>query len=200
MFEGSRNLLNNFDDEKLIALIIKGYKPAEEELFKRNMKELKGIVEHYCKDISEAEDLIQDTVITALEQIRNRKFEYQGKPIIAYLNGICKNLYRKNLRDGKYRSFITTSDILLDYIVSIDEDDQMEIEFIECERNIIVKRVFDQLDPICEQLLIYYYYNDLKPRHIIKLMPGFSTTQAISRRKHKCLTKIKRNIKKLQKN
>ena len=200
MFEGSRNLINNFDDEKLIALIIEGYKPAEEELFRRNMKELYGSVEYYCKDINEADDLIQDSVIAALEQIRNREFEYQGIPIIAYLKGICKNHYRKYLRDGKYRSFITTSDTYLDYFVSIDEDDQMEIESLECERNKIVKRVFDQLDPICEQLLIYYYYNDLRPRHIIMLMPEFSTTQAISSRKHKCLTKIKRKIEKLQKN
>ncbi len=85
----------------LLGLIKSGDKSAREELFRRSLPMLRrfahGRLPHYRRDTAETEDLVQVTLIRALNRIDD--FESRGRgAFFAYLRTIMMNAVREEIR------------------------------------------------------------------------------------------------------
>lgn len=193
---GIINMENNrfFDDDELIKLIISGNRDAEGNLFKKYYSKLLNKIASGFVNIEDAEDLAQDTFIIAIVNIKNGKYVHR-QTLFSYLLGISWRLRHKYFKNKKFNSPINDNTNIIDFGWKNDDED---IEIIEAKRINSIVQAIKSLDEPCRKLLTYSFFDGLKPRKIIKLMPELGTTVQISKKRDKCIEKIKRRVKKLK--
>lgn len=96
----------------------------------------------------DAKDAIQEAFIILDKQVRNGSFE-RDKPLKQYFLGICAGRVYSNKRSQKR---INESDEM----PVIVHPDTPETETLETERKNIIRRLLNQLDDKCRDLLTHY--------------------------------------------
>lgn len=97
------------------------------------------------------EELVSDVIFTIWKN--QDKLDINRK-IAPYIAGITKNLVKKKYRDTK------VFDNIEDYEDNLIEDSNIELQFIENERNKYIMKHLDKLKKEDKTIFILYYFNE----------------------------------------
>ncbi|MFC5048430.1 RNA polymerase sigma factor [Aquimarina hainanensis] len=165
-------------DQVIITGIINGNEKILTRFYDENIRYIQGYVLRNHGKPEDVEDVFQDALMVLYQKLNSGIFELTGS-IRTYFYGICKNIWRNQLRrkpiftDGKHMLEETTYDSLL-----ADIENQ--------EREQFYKKYFQQLSTDNKQLL--YLFFEGKSMKEIAQITGYSE---IYTRKKKFLAKKK---------
>ena len=90
-------MYNELNEEQLAGLCRKGDSLAADELYRRYAARLLTLCRRYCGGRDEARDLMQDTMVRALEKIHGFHYKAEGS-LYAWLSRIAINMALSNLK------------------------------------------------------------------------------------------------------
>jgi len=136
------------------------------------------------------EDLIQDTIIMVYKKMRHPDFQLSSS-LTTFAFGVARNIGLMNLRHKSRRGQmeevkeerIEDFDII-EYLTQVEE-----------YRNL--HHVINQLSPDCQQILTWYYFEELSMKEIAKRM-NYASAQVAKNRKSSCLKKLRSLMKQLK--
>ncbi len=149
------------DISKLVEQIKKGDNKAFDKLYKLTEKEIWYTCISFLRDETTAQDVMQDTYITAFLKIKSLKKENQFK---SWLNRIAVNKCKDYL---KGKGEILLSDEILENEVVQDEVTIPE-EYItnQSKRGCILSLLQEALTDVQYQTVIMYYFNEMSVSEI----------------------------------
>lgn len=125
---------------------------------------------------NDCEDIFQQTMEIFYYKIQRNGFH--GKSAVAtYFYGIAKNLWFTELRKRKHNHV----DIISDLQIS-DEEQILTNQNLELFYNL-----FDQLEMGCQQILRYFYYDNLSMNEILTKFSTLKNEQSVRTKKYRCL-------------
>jgi DNA-directed RNA polymerase specialized sigma24 family protein len=190
------NLMSNDfpNDDEIIKQILSGNKQEEDILYRKYYNRLIIIVAPGIINIDDVKDIVQDTMIIAITNIKNGKYTHK-QTLFSYIQGISWILRKKFLKNTKYHSPINEYENIIE--INYPQD---SFEIIKEKRIGFIIQAVNSLDKVCNKLLTYSFFDKLKPRQIVGLMSEFDTSVQVSKKKFKCLEKLKRKINKIMQN
>ncbi len=187
-----RNMNHKFcaelDDSKIIAEIINGDEIAENCLYVNYKLKLFNAISFLGIDDADIEDLIQETVIDAIENIRNGKFKDKGY-LFAYMIRISKNKY---LKQRKMKNRIKQVPLTAAILNTTNNNSNNKSPYKK-----VASKAYENLNKKCKELLDLRFYKELMPAKIIKLKPELVSTERISNQIDKCMKKLRTDAKQL---
>ncbi|MBN1250653.1 MAG: sigma-70 family RNA polymerase sigma factor [Bacteroidales bacterium] len=174
-------------DKQIIELIINSkHSKALAKLYKIYPAVQKYITE-YGADAAEAKDIFQDALYIFIMKINDSNF-YLNSSISTYIFGICKNLFKENLRKN--------NKIINQNIEIPDEEHIKDVDyFLEEEQKYrALDKILIEIGEKCMELLKMFYYQNISMKAIaIKL--GFKNESSAKTQKYKCIEQA-RNLTK----
>ncbi|MEA1875383.1 MAG: sigma-70 family RNA polymerase sigma factor [Bacteroidota bacterium] len=175
-------LSNKLNDEILVSYIQNGNMQAENLLYIRYYDTLLAYNRYLIRDRHKAEDNLQDSIIIAIEKIRDGAYTEQGQ-LLAYLKKICKFAW---LNKNKKKKIIVNIDPEY-YEIFPDIDDVFNDEPMhKC-----VVSAFDEISEQCKLVLEAYFYRNLGMKKILEECPFLKTLENARRRKYRCKEQLK---------
>ncbi len=92
----------NLEEQELARLCREKNKWAQEELYRRYAARLLSLCRRYTRDLEEAEDLLQDAVIQALDKIETYKYTGKGS-LYGWMSRIAVNKAVNQIRRQRWR-------------------------------------------------------------------------------------------------
>ena len=92
----------NLEEQELARLCREKNKWAQEELYSRYAARLLSLCRRYTRDLEEAEDLLQDAVIQALDKIETYKYTGKGS-LYGWMSRIAVNKAVNQIRRQRWR-------------------------------------------------------------------------------------------------
>jgi len=186
--------IGNISDDDLVDKIIKGSQNAEDLFYRKYYFKLFDLVAKNFKNIEETEDLVQDAFIITIMNIRNNKYEHHNN-LFNYLKGVSWVLVKKARIQRKTESVFDDNNINVIETKFTPGKDEIEITTEERIKELIF--LIKSLDHDCKVILDYIFFKNLKPSEIVPSLAQYETAQQISKKKYKCIEKLKRrfNIK-----
>lgn len=158
---------------------------AFEQLYSACFPRAARLVKALGGDYDDARDVFQDALIILYEKAVEGKLDIQGAPS-AYLLGIVKHLWvRQRGRDAHLLSFSE-----LERAIDIPGDFYEEAE----KPRLRLFRFLAAAGRRCMDILQAFYYQRLPMEEIAEEF-GFSSTRSATVQKHKCLEKVRKQIK-----
>ncbi|MEA5461693.1 sigma-70 family RNA polymerase sigma factor [Arcicella sp. LKC2W] len=153
-------------------------------LYKNNYYILENLVLKNGGNKMDAEDVIQETMITFIEMVRSGKFRGDSA-IKSILYAISKNIwitkFRKTTQDNKrIEGYILENE-------SFESDITEQIQ--KTEANKIIGQVFDKIGDSCKKILTFYYYDNLSFKEILG-KTDYENEQVIRNKKYKCMKSL----------
>jgi RNA polymerase sigma factor (sigma-70 family) len=150
-------------------------------LYKKCYYVLENLVMKNGGNKMDAEDVIQETMITFIEMVRVGKFRGESA-IKSILYSISKNIWTTKFRKT------TQENIRIDKYVLENENFESDIteQIQKNESNKIVGQVFDKIGDSCKKILTFYYYEDLSFKEILD-KTDYENEQVIRNKKYKCM-------------
>ncbi|MGA2448444.1 MAG: RNA polymerase sigma factor [Polyangiaceae bacterium] len=93
----------SLEDERLVERACAGDRAAEETIYRRHVRFVSGLVMRLLVDPAETEDVVQDTFVLALEQMRRLR---QGRALRAWLAQIAVSQARRRFRRRRLLRFL----------------------------------------------------------------------------------------------
>jgi len=124
---------------ELRTKIISGDEVALKYFYTTNLPLVKKHILRYHGKEVDAEDIFQDAMLFVYQKLKDDKFQLSSS-IAAYFHGVCKNLWRNQLRKNK--SYNINESIVLDQ--PENTEDFIDTFIIEDKSKIFLK-YFDQL-------------------------------------------------------
>lgn len=126
--------------------------------------------------VVEADDLVQDVVISVWENVRKGSYSPQpGKPLEAYVRTLIRNQWFKQLRDQKKELALVGVDLADEPPEETDLDG--------------VLLALNRLDGPCQQILTWYYLEQMNLTEIAQRLG--KTYGAVKEQKYRCLLRLK---------
>ncbi len=161
--------LNNLTDEDLIFAFQEGEMLAFEEIVKRYKDSLMNFVFRFLGDMSESEDIVQETF---LRVFRNKRAYKKIAKFSTWIYTIAGNLAKTELRKRKKRNLYSVSDIGYD-----DKDFEISDETLspESETNTsmseeIIQQEIQQLSPKFREVIVLRDIQELSYEEISKII------------------------------
>lgn len=135
-------------------------------------------------NISDAEDLYQDTMIIVSRKLEDDDFKLTAK-LSTYIMAIAKNLWYKKLRDSRKSEFVEEQ--------SDDQFYQEVDHFIDNEKSNAEKllNVLSRISSHCNRLINDIFFN-YRPIKEIQEKYGYTTRHNAQNQKHKCIKQMKK--------
>ncbi|MCU0468995.1 MAG: sigma-70 family RNA polymerase sigma factor [Arcicella sp.] len=176
-FESDANileaLLSSKDSNKAISF-----------LYKNSYYMLENLVLKNGGNKMDAEDVIQETMITFIEMVQAAKFRGESA-IKSILYSICKNIWITKFRKTTQESIRIDNYVLENERFEKDITEQIQ----KNEANKIVGQVFDKIGDSCKKILTFYYYEDLSFKEILD-KTNYENEQVIRNKKYKCMKSL----------
>ncbi len=161
--------LSNLTDEDLIFSFQQGEMLAFEEIVKRYKDSLMNFVFRFLGDMSESEDIVQETF---LRVFRNKRAYKKIAKFSTWIYTIAGNLAKTELRKRKKRNLYSVSDIGYD-----DKDFEISDETLnpESETNTsmseeIIQQEIEQLSPKFREVIVLRDIQELSYEEISKII------------------------------
>ncbi len=150
-------------------------------LYKNSYYMLENLVMKNGGNKMDAEDVIQETMVTFIELVRAGKFRGESA-IKSILYSISKNIWITKFRKN------TQESIRIDKYMAENEDFERDItdQIQKNDANKIVAKVFDKIGDSCKKILTFYYYEDLSFKEILD-KTDYENEQVIRNKKYKCM-------------
>lgn len=140
------------NDAALVARVVAGDKPAEEELEHRFRRGMVFMLTKRVGNPVEAEDLWQDTLIATIQALRRNRLEDASK-LSSFIWGIAVNLANNHFRKGQREQ---TRSLEQDHHMS--EQPSPLTVLLDRERNELVRKAVASVKPVHYRDLLYRFY------------------------------------------
>ncbi|WP_345028689.1 sigma-70 family RNA polymerase sigma factor [Ravibacter arvi] len=188
--------MNSFSDSD----IIEGMLSEDDRLVSESLKRLyktcgQMITQIVCTNggnLHDAEDLVQEVLLTFRSQLLSGKFVHQENVRLStYIYRMAMNqwitiLSRRNADTRRIAEFFVRTEVT-------DPDPHMV--FLDSEETNTFRAVFSKLSPI-EQELLRQYYDSKEPLEKIAAQLNMKSTDAAKMMKHRTMLKLRGLIKK----
>jgi len=124
----------------LVNRIRAGDEQAEAELIERYYRGMRVIIDKIIDNPTDAEDLVQDTLIIALQQIRQGSVQYPER-LSGYISAIARRTAWAHLKKKKTENFINVDEVELP---ANESKDQLE-ELLRAEQANRVRQTISEL-------------------------------------------------------
>ncbi|MFK8102010.1 MAG: RNA polymerase sigma factor [Saprospiraceae bacterium] len=134
----------------------------------------------------DADDIFQDSLMVLYKLAKRDQLDNVTN-IQSYFFSICRNLWYKALNKKQKTTTLTEEHHLL-------PEAAMQIStMLALEKSDFLDQLLKSLGESCRSVLIYYYYDRLKMKEIMKRM-DFSSEQVAKNKKSRCMKKLKELI------
>ncbi len=134
----------------------------------------------------DVDDIFHDGLIAFYNLARRDKLKMDTK-VEAYLYTICRNIWSKKIKNRP------TQEELTETFHSIPVEDLQIQTILDGEKKELIDKLLKDLGPDCQQLLLYYYFDHLRMKEIVKKM-NFSNDQVARNKKSNCMKKLREVI------
>lgn len=149
------------------------------ELYRSNKRSIASLVLRNGGDESDADDVLQESVVILWERVRTGRFEQTAK-LSTFLFAVAKNVWsRKRMRKHREPAF-DEPDTLSD-----DAHSSVLDGMIDDERSYHISRALDRLGDPCRTLLVLYYWEERSQEEIADTM-GFANAATVKSKKYTC--------------
>ncbi|MFN3403833.1 MAG: RNA polymerase sigma factor [Cytophagaceae bacterium] len=164
--------VKNNDDRKILKDLYRYFLPG-----------IKSYILNNKGTIQEAEDIFQDGLIILLKNIKLNKFD-TNYTIQSYFFTICKNLWINRVkRERKTNTAVIPGE---DFDM---EDLDMQEDFFDRERAVVMKEVLQSLGSQCKEIIEHAYYNNKEMKEIAGLM-GMKSADVAKTIHYRCKQKL----------
>ena len=180
-----------YSDEELVnALIHKaGMNQAIRYIYQSYFEDLSSLIIHNSGTRQDAEDTIQEVIVTFIDIVRNGKFRGESS-IKTFLISLTRNLWLNNLRK-KERS--SARDVIFEKQREQVEDNMLE-HMAEREKKKQVLLLLEQAGEMCKKILLLFYFQEMSMKEMVAHLP-YDNEQVIRNKKSKCLQKLSEQLK-----
>lgn len=156
-----------------------------ELLYKKYFNMIKYFVLKNSGTDDDASDLFQESMVVVYEKLRDPGFNLSCA-IQTYIYSIARNLWLKKLRSRQITGNIKDYE---DYIeLEVAEDDPTE------RQQHILKKCLDKLGELCKDILVGFYYQNMKMEEIA-VKYNYTSADHAKSQKYKCMQRLKRMTK-----
>lgn len=173
--------------------IIEGFRKNDnvflEKFYKKHYPMIKTLVNNNKGNDYDAKDIYQEAFIIIYNLIKKNEF-YLSCSFKTYLYSICRNLWLGQLYKKKIRKeeFIDN-----ERFITIENEIDVDLEYILNFKYKIFKRNFDKLEDECRQILILFL-KKMSFKEIANIM-GYKNESQARKRKFRCKLSLLKNIK-----
>lgn len=180
-----------YSDEELVDAIGNkaGMNQAVRYIYQSYFEDLSSLIIHNSGTRQDAEDTIQEVIVTFIDIIRNGKFRGESS-IKTFLMSLTRNLWLNNLRK-KERS--SARDVIFEKQREQVEDNMLE-HIAEREKKKQVLLLLEQAGEMCKKILLLFYFQELSMKEMLAHLP-YDNEQVIRNKKSKCLQKLSEQLK-----
>lgn len=177
--------------ENVLELLRVGDSRAFEELYRQHYRAAADFVKANSGQEQDARDVFQDALMVLVKKSRDEHFRLSGEPV-AYLMGVVHKIWLYRLRTRHAHPEMPLDEA---YATSPDVDDWAFLvqETIENERHRAVQQLFETLNPECQKLLEYVYWQRLHAAQIAPLMDY--TESFVKVKKHRCMAALREKVR-----
>ena len=175
-----------FTDNTIIEKLQSDNRTSQNEafkyLYKREFTAVKSYVLRYGGTATDAEDVFQDSLVVLYTKLRKGDFVLSAS-LHTFLQSICRNLWKKKLRDRK-----PTED--LDNIDQTPFDPSHLDELLASEKTKVLASYISRLGADCRKLLTLYYFERVRIKKITELLK-ISSDAVTKNRKSRCMKNLR---------
>ena len=157
---------------------------AVSHLYRVHYNMLENIIKLNSGNEMDAQDVIQDSMITFIEMIRENKFRGESS-IKSILYTITKNLWISKIRKTKKENL--RIDKYGEEKNAFEEDVSIQIQ--KREAKMLIEGVFEQIGESCKKILTMFYYEELSFKDILE-KTGYENEQVLRNKKYKCMKSL----------
>jgi RNA polymerase sigma factor (sigma-70 family) len=180
------------DDQQILAMVQQNDDAALAYLYEKNLRMILKLVIQNSGSEADAIEILQDTLITFWENARKSNFTLRSK-ISTYLYGIAKNKWLHEL--ARRKKHTSLEDVKNNPAPASPADEQIE----EKELSTVVKRCMSELSPLCQQILVAFYYEGHSMQDISQML-GLANENVAKSKKYQCKKELELLVKKYWKN
>src|SRR5215213_9381235 len=180
-----------YSDEELVNAISSksGMNHAIRYIYQSYYEDLSSLIIHNSGSRQDAEDTIQEVIVTFIDIVRNGKFRGESS-IKTFLVSLTRNLWLNNLRK-KERS--SARDVIFEKQREQVEDNMLE-HMAEREKKKQVLLLLEQAGEMCKKILLLFYFQEMSMKEMVAHLP-YDNEQVIRNKKSKCLQKLSEQLK-----
>jgi RNA polymerase sigma-70 factor (ECF subfamily) len=165
MVESKRDLVDSFDEEKLIFEAKKGNLFSFEKLVKCYQKKIYYLAYRMTKDHDAADDIAQETFIKAYYSLQKFK---EGYGFFPWIYRICMNLAINYLKRQKFTVSESVAFPQMERKEAVDFDPL--IILINEEKKVKIENAIEKLSPPFKTVFVLKVYEDLSYDEIAKTL------------------------------
>ncbi|AXG71935.1 RNA polymerase sigma factor [Kordia sp. SMS9] len=170
------------DSERFINALITGNEKITKEIYVNVFPKIKSFILKNRGDSQDASDVFHDGLMYIIVTQREKRTEI--KSFEAYLFVICKNIWKKTLKNKVIKS---------DPLTLVDKDEELSTFIVEQELFDFYIEKFDLLSGNCKEIL-GSYFNGLSYEEILTEY-AYASINTVRQRVFKCRTKLIKLIK-----
>jgi len=153
----------------LVERIINGDKDAQAAWWNRDHKALFQFIRSHLSvgTVEDCEDIAQESFARALVNIQRGKYQYQGVPLLAYLqkianNQICDFVERCRVRGHEVPIYTDSGDVIDEVHQITSENDEIENVIEKVDREPQLQLLQEQMTtlPTIDQMILSLLYSD----------------------------------------
>ena len=153
-------------------------------LYKIHYDMLENIVKVNSGNVMDAQDVIQETMITFIEMVRENKFRGESS-IKSILYTITKNIWISKIRKTKQENLRIDK-----YGAENNEfEEDVSIQLQKREAKTLIEGVFNKIGESCKKILTMFYYEELSFKDILE-KTNYENEQVLRNKKYKCMKSL----------
>ena len=158
-------------------------------LYNRSLPLVQAHILQNSEKKEDAEDILQDALVILWRNIRKPEFQLTSA-FTTYIQSIARNLWLKKLRSGRNLNILPDFDEVRDTDILESLADAQEPEI----NTLLLNKVMDRLSPVCRQILILFYFEELDTAEIAQKM-HFANSDTVKSKKYQCKKKLEEMIR-----
>ena len=178
------------DDELVSA--IKDKDRANEGIryiYQSYFESLSSLIVHNGGSRQDAEDVIQEVMVSFVNIIREGKFRGESS-VKTFLGSLTRNFWLNNLRT---KQRLDARNMIFEKGKAQEEESVMEA-IAEREQKAQMLQLLDKTGEMCKKILLLFYYSEMPVKEMLDHLP-YENEQVIRNKKSKCLKNLSEQIK-----
>jgi RNA polymerase sigma factor (sigma-70 family) len=164
-------------DARILDRIRKGDEGALEELYRENRKPVTALVRRNSGTEDDADDMLQEALVTLWERVRSGRFRYSAK-LGTFIYATARNMWLRRLARARREVPETDAD------PPADDASPLEL-MIEEEEAEAVRLALERLGEPCRKLLLLFYWEEESMETIASLL-GMANADTVKSKKYQC--------------
>ncbi|HUI64870.1 MAG TPA: sigma-70 family RNA polymerase sigma factor [Bacteroidota bacterium] len=175
-------------DGRILEGIRTGREEVLVELYSDNRKAVRALVRRNGGSIDDADDVLQEALVSFWERVRTGKFTYSAR-LSTFIYAVARNIWLRRL--ARARKEIPFQ---VEAVDPPGEDLSPLEQVMEDEQSQMVRRALERLGEPCKKLLLLYYWEEL-PMEQIAVQLGFANADTAKSKKYQCKKSLERLIR-----